>query len=38
VWSGEHAKDWTPKDSLLDLMTLVADLCIRQVCLGRPLQ
>lgn len=31
VWLGDYAEDWTPKDSLFDLMTMVADLCIRQV-------
>ncbi|KIW14326.1 hypothetical protein PV08_07108 [Exophiala spinifera] len=29
VWSGTYAKDWTPLESLLDIMITVADLCIR---------
>lgn len=29
LWSENSADDWTPKESLLDLMTLIADLCVR---------
>lgn len=29
IWLGPYAKDWTPLESLLDVASVVADLCIR---------
>lgn len=29
LWLGDHAGDWSPADRLLDIMTLIADLCVR---------
>lgn len=29
LWLGDHAGEWSPADRLLDIMTLVADLCVR---------
>lgn len=29
LWSEQFANEWTPKESLLDLMTVISDLCVR---------
>lgn len=29
MWQGDYAGEWNPRERLLDIMTLVADLCVR---------
>lgn len=29
MWLGDYASEWSPRERLLDIMTLASDLCIR---------
>jgi hypothetical protein len=29
IWAEDYINDWSPRERLLDIMTLVSDLCVR---------
>ena len=31
LWAEAYVSDWSPRESLLDVMTLISDLCVRWV-------